>query len=102
MTLHSMEEVLSKNQKVKKYFLIFSRILDDEKKLLCKSEGITLIEVPYWWDGTKESLLGTITSQRPELLSNSRFANSKTEINSFKPIPEKTHFKVPNLRGIST
>ena len=23
---------------------------DDEKKRACKEEGITLIEVPYWWD----------------------------------------------------
>jgi hypothetical protein len=40
---------------------------DNEKKQLCIENGITLIEVPYWWDFEKESLMGTIYKQRPEL-----------------------------------
>jgi hypothetical protein len=31
--------------------------------------GITLIEIPYWWDKKYESLEATIYDQRPELLS---------------------------------
>jgi hypothetical protein len=23
---------------------------DEEKKLLCNREGITLLQIPYWWD----------------------------------------------------
>jgi hypothetical protein len=29
--------------------------------------GITLIEVPYWWDRKYESLQATVYSQRPDL-----------------------------------
>lgn len=29
---------------------------DAEKRRLCKEIGITLIEVPFWWDGTLSSL----------------------------------------------
>ena len=30
--------------------------------------GITLIEVPYWWDGRKESLASTIHQVRSDIL----------------------------------
>jgi len=40
---------------------------DDERRNLCKEAGITLIEVPYWWDKTKESLLATLNKYRPDL-----------------------------------
>jgi hypothetical protein len=30
--------------------------------------GITLIEVPYWWDRTYESLAATVYNNRPDLL----------------------------------
>ena len=30
-------------------------------------QGITLIEVPYWWDRKFSSLAATLYSQRPEL-----------------------------------
>ena len=32
---------------------------------LCK--GITLIEVPYWWDRTYDSLASTVYNKRPDL-----------------------------------
>jgi hypothetical protein len=31
--------------------------------------GISLIEVPYWWDRTPESLAATIYAQRPDLFT---------------------------------
>jgi hypothetical protein len=31
--------------------------------------GITLIEVPYWWDGKKESLAATIHHFRSDIIS---------------------------------
>jgi hypothetical protein len=34
--------------------------VDARKRGLCKEKGITLIEVPYWWDRGKESLAATI------------------------------------------
>jgi hypothetical protein len=42
---------------------------DEDKRLACKEKGITLIEVPFWWDFKKESLIATIHKVRPELIS---------------------------------
>lgn len=33
---------------------------DDEKQRLCHDAGIRLVRVPYWWDGTKDSLATTL------------------------------------------
>ena len=33
---------------------------DEEKRIACKDKGITLIEIPYWWDKEKSSLMATI------------------------------------------
>ncbi len=33
---------------------------DDEKRQACADRGITLVEVPFWWDQTKESLQNSI------------------------------------------
>jgi hypothetical protein len=41
---------------------------DKEKRSLCESKGVTLIEIPYWWDGTRASLEATIRSKRPDLI----------------------------------
>lgn len=41
---------------------------DLEKRKACFRNGITLIEVPYWWDRTTESLAATIHKQLPELV----------------------------------
>src|SRR5690348_1608297 len=41
---------------------------DEEKRILCIENGITLIEVPYWWDFEKLSLISTIHDQRPDLI----------------------------------
>ncbi len=40
---------------------------DVEKKKLCLERGITLIEVPYWWDQQTKSLVATIRDQRPDI-----------------------------------
>jgi hypothetical protein len=31
-------------------------------------EGVTLVEIPYWWDRRKESVAALINKLRPELL----------------------------------
>jgi len=41
---------------------------EEQKKSLCKQIGITLINIPYWWDFSKDSLINTISNQRPDLL----------------------------------
>lgn len=40
---------------------------DQEKRTACKAHEINLIEVPYWWDRTKESLAATISQIMPHL-----------------------------------
>eukprot|EP01118_Nematostelium_gracile_P008062 TRINITY_DN2649_c0_g1_i2.p1 TRINITY_DN2649_c0_g1~~TRINITY_DN2649_c0_g1_i2.p1 ORF type:complete len:817 (-),score=149.57 TRINITY_DN2649_c0_g1_i2:621-2738(-) len=50
---------------------------DQEKRKACHSKGITLIEIPYWWDGTVETLQATIHHFRSDLLSD----------NGYSPIP---------------
>lgn len=42
---------------------------DDEKKEACKRVGITLVEVPHWWDEDKDSLAATIHMKRPDLIA---------------------------------
>jgi hypothetical protein len=41
---------------------------DKDKRLACKENEIALIEVPYWWDFEKNSLLATIHQLRPDLV----------------------------------
>ena len=42
------------------------RQLDKEKKEICFENGITLIEIPYWWDKQLSSLIATIHQQRKD------------------------------------
>jgi hypothetical protein len=51
---------------------------DSEKRKICRSLGISLIEVPYWWNGSKDQLAATIQKYRPDLLTN--FATSAQPI----------------------
>jgi hypothetical protein len=39
-----------------------------EKRVACDENGIKLIEIPYWWDFTKDSLVATIHMHRPDLI----------------------------------
>lgn len=41
---------------------------DEEKRRLCRAEGIRLVEVPYWWDFSLPSLAATVHTQYPSLL----------------------------------
>lgn len=40
---------------------------DEEKRSVCKQKGITLIEVPFSWDGSKEELALMIFEQRKDI-----------------------------------
>ncbi len=41
---------------------------DKQKAEIAKKNGITLIEIPFWWDKTESSLLATIHLHRPDLM----------------------------------
>jgi len=43
---------------------------DEEKRNACKKNGISLIEIPYSWDGTKAGLVELIQNIKPEVLAN--------------------------------
>lgn len=36
---------------------------DNEKMKSCTQHNITLIQIPYWWNGSKEDLMATIAKQ---------------------------------------
>jgi len=42
-------------------------VKDEEKLGVLEHKGITLIEIPFWWDSTDASLLQTIIRRRPDL-----------------------------------
>jgi hypothetical protein len=40
---------------------------DEEKRETCKRLGITLIEVPFWWDRKIDTLKTMIVNYRPDI-----------------------------------
>ncbi len=51
---------------------------DEEKVEICRADNITLVIIPYWWDGKRESLIATIRDQRPDLLLSSTTSGAPT------------------------
>ena len=41
---------------------------DKEKRIACRANEITLIEIPYWWNKETSSLASTIHKQREDLI----------------------------------
>eukprot|EP01114_Cavostelium_apophysatum_P009925 TRINITY_DN2324_c1_g1_i1.p1 TRINITY_DN2324_c1_g1~~TRINITY_DN2324_c1_g1_i1.p1 ORF type:complete len:626 (-),score=120.03 TRINITY_DN2324_c1_g1_i1:24-1901(-) len=56
---------------------------DREKRESCRIHGITLVEIPYWWNEKEESLIATIKNARPDLFVDYRPKNPV----DFVPIP---------------
>ncbi len=50
---------------------------DQEKKEICNRSGITLIEIPYWWDKKIETVAHAIHVTRPDILLPSNLQISK-------------------------
>eukprot|EP01114_Cavostelium_apophysatum_P019375 TRINITY_DN6228_c0_g2_i1.p2 TRINITY_DN6228_c0_g2~~TRINITY_DN6228_c0_g2_i1.p2 ORF type:complete len:176 (+),score=29.60 TRINITY_DN6228_c0_g2_i1:928-1455(+) len=53
---------------------------DQEKLAACQMRGITLIAVPYWWDGSMDSLRASVHLARPDLVA---------DPGNGKPIPDE-------------
>ncbi|KAN0004640.1 hypothetical protein ACTFIU_001878 [Dictyostelium citrinum] len=56
---------------------------DNEKRLICKNNNITIIEIPFWWDNQIESLIGTIITELPNL-KNQLLLNYKNYLFNYK------------------
>lgn len=40
---------------------------DEQKRRVCSLKGITLIEIPFWWQNSSSALVNTIRRLRPEI-----------------------------------
>jgi len=49
--------------------LKYRKELDKERDKACGSMGITYIEVPYWWQRDKESIVVVLQKRRPDILA---------------------------------
>eukprot|EP01114_Cavostelium_apophysatum_P003644 TRINITY_DN1370_c0_g2_i1.p1 TRINITY_DN1370_c0_g2~~TRINITY_DN1370_c0_g2_i1.p1 ORF type:complete len:645 (-),score=176.79 TRINITY_DN1370_c0_g2_i1:23-1957(-) len=65
---------------------------DSEKRDACAAAGITLIEIPYWWDKELKSLEATVAKYRPDLISR--------VISDADAIPEAPLAKGQSFEGI--
>eukprot|EP00026_Physarum_polycephalum_P003134 Phypoly_transcript_03143.p1 GENE.Phypoly_transcript_03143~~Phypoly_transcript_03143.p1 ORF type:complete len:818 (+),score=151.04 Phypoly_transcript_03143:58-2511(+) len=70
---------------------------DSLKQSSSESKGITIINVPFWWDWSIESLVATIKKKRKDLLQERQtFAEPLSDIPP-KHVLEKWNFDVPDL-----
>jgi len=42
--------------------------LDNEKRFACDYHNITYLEVPYWWQNNKESIIELVHQVRPDII----------------------------------
>ena len=56
------------------------QLRDEEKRLACTNCGITLIEVPFWWDRSLESLMATVYQKKPGLFSSDIIVDKSASI----------------------
>jgi hypothetical protein len=54
--------------------------------MLCASHNITLVEIPYWWDEKKPSLLATLQKIRPDIVKQKV---DSTPIPTIRPAQER-------------
>ncbi len=68
---------------------------DKIKQMVCESNGITLIVIPFWWNKTIESVLHSIRAVRPDILLPATLLKGK-------PIPSEMPIQRPTPQGRST
>lgn len=64
---HHYTDKESEHFQISDEFKLLVQIKDEEKREACKSENITLIAIPYWWDQSKSTLLDLLSQTRPDL-----------------------------------
>jgi hypothetical protein len=62
---------------------------DKHKVAVSADMGITVIQIPFWWDKSPQSLISTIKMQRPDLLQH---------YPSGKAIPTTVPSQIPTAR----
>jgi len=71
---------------------------DQEKRDKCKQYGITLLEIPFWWDLQKDSLIATIQSIRPDMFSSVQVkASPISESQPYAP-PRSKHSNMKHIQ----
>jgi hypothetical protein len=58
---------------------------DEEKAQKCRKYGITLVAVPYWWNGSKDQLAASIQQVRPDLIPYEVTASPFPSDNEYTP-----------------
>eukprot|EP00026_Physarum_polycephalum_P001669 Phypoly_transcript_01671.p1 GENE.Phypoly_transcript_01671~~Phypoly_transcript_01671.p1 ORF type:complete len:1064 (+),score=159.93 Phypoly_transcript_01671:260-3193(+) len=70
---------------------------DKHKQELAKTKNITIINVPFWWDWSVDSLVATIKRDRPDLLKDVDTKASPVSEDPPQNIIEKFDFDIPDL-----
>jgi hypothetical protein len=74
------------------------KLCDERKKLLADELGITLIQIPFWWDKSQSSLVATIQQHRLDILHN---IPSSAPIPSIMPENRNKPFKYKQSAALS-
>jgi hypothetical protein len=61
---------------------------DNEKVMLCKQHGITLICIPHHWSGLEEDLVATIAHHRPDIQLNVTLDAVEGQVVPSKSLPK--------------
>eukprot|EP01114_Cavostelium_apophysatum_P017882 TRINITY_DN5405_c0_g1_i1.p1 TRINITY_DN5405_c0_g1~~TRINITY_DN5405_c0_g1_i1.p1 ORF type:complete len:716 (-),score=103.25 TRINITY_DN5405_c0_g1_i1:1172-3319(-) len=68
------------------------KIRDEEKRAACSDLGITMVEIPFWWDRSESQLTATILKYRPDIETFKFYENSDVPLDPKLPemLPEGT------------
>lgn len=83
------------------------KVKDEAKMKECSERGITLIQIPYWWNRTDAQLIQYIRSYRPDLLLEYNDINPSKDLQLYLPKTEEIKlslmssmlFRSTNYRG---
>jgi len=76
------------------HYSSWSQRRDDEKMHACSDVGLTLVRVPYWWNGNQLSVAATIHRSRPDLLPDLGSADTAASVPAIPEIRDLSSFEV--------